>query len=154
MKHSVLSLAIVAILIGGCSDGQLTDPLGHDTAGNGDFQKRVADGGDVIGVHTIIGDGSTAYEVVGIVKYTLTQVPILSEELFDLMLKPEIGVHMKKETYYVASGSNERVSLTRRSTLKLEKEYFLRGGPASINLNLQFEVSATSVSLVGVSIVR
>jgi hypothetical protein len=151
MKRSLFVLAVAAALVVVGCDTQALEPTAQDAARNASLSKaRASD--NVIDVHLVVGDGSASYEVAGRIKYTLTQQPILSQELFDVVLDPELNVRAEGESYPVNTRTFDTVNLTGRTSATFEQSYFLRGGPRSLDLHMQFEVTAAGVSLIAVMI--
>jgi len=113
---------------------------------------------NIIVVNASIDGGDarmSRYKVEGNVKYRLEQVPILSEELFDLTLRADIAVYeygKGKNQFTVTNTTEQRVTLTRRASASVEQRYFLRGGPNSLSLILSFEVTVSGVTLKTIAI--
>jgi hypothetical protein len=150
----VLVAACAAIVIG-CVESTPIGSTIEPHSGNS-LAKASPTSDPVIEFRTVVGDGSgDSYEIEGRVKYGLTQRPILSEEIFDLTLNTEAKVAQVGDSgnsFVVNEVRFEVVNLTGQSSALVDEVFFLRGGPRSLDLHLQFRMTAEGVSLVAVTI--
>jgi hypothetical protein len=154
MKRSLLLPAIVVLTtILGCRENNATSVVDQDMKTAPIVEKGLL-GENIIHVKWALDRDPMPYEVLGRVKYQLIQLPILKEEVYDVSLETEVDVSQGKQTWNVAGCSVDRVVLNGVNEEILDKYYFLRRGPLSIYLNLQFAVTATEVLLIGVDIIE
>ena len=159
MKRSMFVLAIVlmAIIIG-CQESNVNGPSATPMLETNPVSKAAPsnNSGVIVLQATVINANTNEqYSITGEVKYGLTQLPIMSEELFDVALDTQAKVKQLGSTergWTVNDNSSERVDLTRRTSATVDKWYFLQGGPHSLYLHVRFEVTATTVSVNSISI--
>jgi len=154
MKRTASILAAVAVtVLMGCQESNVTDPSATPMRETDPVSKAEPNGNsNIIILQATTDDAGKGeqYSVTGQVKYGLTQLPIMSQELFDVALDTQAKVTQLGSTergWTVNNSSSERVNLTRRTSATVDKWYFLRGGPNSLYLHIQFDVTATTVSV-------
>lgn len=154
MKRTASVLAaVVATVFMGCQESNMTGPSATPMHKTDPVSKAAPSGNNnVIILQTTVFDAGKGeqYSVTGQVKYGLTQLPIMSQELFDVVLDIQAKVKQLGSTergWTVSNSSSEQVNLTRRTSASVDKWYFLRGGPNSLYLHIQFDVTATTVSV-------
>jgi hypothetical protein len=79
----------------------------------------------------------------------------LREDIFDLALDTEAKIKQLGEqggSWSIVRATTQTVNLTGRTSAQVDEGYFIRGGPNSMDLHLQFSVSAANVSLAAVTI--
>lgn len=159
MKRSVFLLAIIpAAIIVGCQDSNVNGPATAPVIQTGSLSKAVlSNRSNIIILQATVIDAGTGdqYSVTGQVKYGLTQLPIMREELFDIALDIQAKVKPLSSStngWTVNNTSSGRVTLTRQTSVTIDKWYFLRGGPNSRSLHIRFAVTATTVSVSSINI--
>jgi len=163
MKHAMFVLvAACAAMLFGCREG---NPVGSpaqrvesstEPASSNRLSKAKPASDDVIEFRsTVTHNSGESFAVEGRVKYTLTQRPILREDIFDLTLDTQAKINQvgkNGNSWRVGGRTMQAVDLTGRTSAQVDEWYFIQGGPSSMYLHLQFSVTATNVSLVGVTI--
>jgi hypothetical protein len=152
MKRSpfVLLVAMVAVGTIGCHEDTTLEPSGTNLSGG---LAKAASSENVIILPATLATSAGVLDVVGTVKYAVTQSPILREELYDVSLSTDVLINALGFSR-ITSTSVDRVNLSGRASTQLEKYYFLRGGPLSTYLYLEFEISARRVTLTNMSIIE
>jgi hypothetical protein len=150
--------AVVATSLMGCQESNFTGPSATAMRTPDAVSKSaLSDNTDIIILQASINDANEGdqYSVTGRVKFGLTKLPIMSQELFDVVLDTEAKVKPLGSTpggWAVSNNSLERVNLTYQTSGTVDKWYFLQGGPNSMYLHVRFDVTATTVSVNAISI--
>jgi len=157
MTRSLYALAIVLTAITvGCHEGETSDPVGSSALGAGHPAKAATSTNILILDPKFGGDrGDGEYTVTGQVRYGLTQRPIMSRSLFDVVLGTQAKVTQAgspEAVWTVNNTGSELVDLTNRTAGTVDKWYFLQGGPYSASLHIRFVVTETTVSLASVTV--
>lgn len=154
---SILAAIIAAALVG-CQESNVTAPSATSLPGANPLSKAApSSNSNIITLQSILFDAGKAgqYSVSGQVKYGLTQLPIMREELFDVELNTQAKVKQEgslERGWTVNDKCSERVNLTYQTSARVDKWYFLQGGPNSLYLHVRFDVTATTVSVISISI--
>ena len=154
---SILAVVVVTALVG-CQESNVTGPSATPMLETNPVSKAAAsnNSGVIVLQATVVDAGKDEqYSVTGQVKYRLTQLPIMSQELFDLSLDTEAKVNRlgsREQGWTVNDNGIERVNLTHQTSATVDKWYFLQGGPSSLYLHVQFDVTATTVSVSSISL--
>jgi len=159
MKRTASILAaVVATVLVGCQESNVTGPSATRMLETNPVSKAAPSGNsNIIILQATVGDADKGeqYSVTGQVKYDMTQLPIMSQELFDVVLDTQAKVELLgsgRSGWTVSNTSSERVNLTRQTSAIVDKWYFLRGGPNSLYLHVRFDVTATTVSVSSINI--
>ena len=159
MKRTASILAaVVATVLVGCQESNVSGPSAASMNETNSVSKAASsNNSNIIILEATVVDAGTneQYSVTGQVKYGLTQLPIMREDLFDVVLDTQAKVKQLGPTergWTVNNNSSERVNLTGRTSATVDKWYFLQGGPNSRYLHVRFDVTATAVSVSSVSI--
>ncbi len=159
MKRTMFALTItLMVIIVGCQESNVNGPSATAVPQTGPLSKAVlGSNSNIIILEATVVDAGTneQYSVSGQVKYGVTQLPIMREDLFDVVLDTQAKVKQLDPTergWAVNNNSSERVNLTGRTSATVDKWYFLQGGPNSRYLHVRFDVTATTVSVSSVSI--
>lgn len=159
MKRAASILAaVVATVLVGCQESNVTGPSAARMLETNPVSKAApSNNSDIIILQATVVDAGTGeqYSVTGQVKFGLTQLPILSEELFDVVLDTQAKVKplgSNRSGWTVSNNSSERVNLTRQTSANVDKWYFLQGGPSSLYLHVRFDVTTTTVFVSSISI--
>lgn len=159
MKHSMFVFAIaIATIALGCQNSNTTGPSATTELQARQLSKHPASD-NVIQLNTTIRNGvrkeQEVYEVTGRVKFVLTQVPILRGDLFDLVLETDAKVSQlipTQDSWTFGNTSIDRINLTLQTSATVDRWYFLRGGPNSLYLHIQFSVTTNSMSVISITI--
>jgi len=158
MKRTASILAaVVATVLVGCQESNVTGPSATSMLETNPVSKAApGNNSNIIILQATVADAGTneQYSVTGQVKYGLTQLPIMSQELFDVALDIQAKVKQLGSTergWTVNNSSSERVNLTRQTSAIVDKWYFLQGGPNSLYMHIRFDVTATTVSVNSIS---
>lgn len=150
---SVLAIVVTTFFLG-CRESDVAGPNGANSTQANSLLKAFPNTNEIV-LQGLLQGPIAQYQVEGVVKYSLTPAPVLNRVLVDVVHSVEAKIwqlDLPANRWAVSHTSLERVDLTNKVSVPVDRRYFLQGGPNSPTLHLRFDAMITNVGLALIEI--